>query len=211
MKTIEGQNDKCQFKFRIGFHKIGNQEPYFSITGDTWELGKSRIDRNSLGCGALDINEYFPELGYLQKYHLTSVKEPMHYIANSLFHASDRDHNGLLKGEKRQIRNGRTNELCWQRVAIDSQGNEIDLYSLRTTKDSNTQPDGDNLKIEWRPWYRVGEGKDPDLNAARSCAIWPDAKLEDFTKENLINRLPELMKQFKQDILKAGLEWPEGY
>lgn len=29
--------------------------------------------------------------------------------------------------------------------------------------------------------------------------------------ENLINRLPELMKQFKQDILKAGIEWPEGY
>lgn len=147
MKTIEGQNDSCQFRFKIGFHKIGNQDPYFSITGDTWELGKSRIDRNSLGCGALDINEYFPELGYLQKYHLTSVREPIHYVANSLYHASDRDY----------------------------------------------------------------EGKEPDLKVARISAVWPDAELSDFTKENLINRLPELMKQFKQDILKAGLEWPEGY
>jgi hypothetical protein len=42
--------------------------------------------------------------------------------------------------------------------------------------------------------------KKPNLEAARSTAIWEDAELEDFTEEKLKSRLPELMKQFRLAI-----------
>ena len=47
-----------------------------------------------------------------------------------------------------------------------------------------------------------------NLEYARSTAIWPNAELSDFTKEKLLARLPELMAQFKADIVKAGIQWP---
>ena len=47
-----------------------------------------------------------------------------------------------------------------------------------------------------------GEGKEPNLEYARSSAIWPDAKLEDFTKENLEARLPNLLKEFEAAMKK---------
>lgn len=208
-KIIEGQNKDCQFRFEIGFTHFKGQAPYFSITGETWELGKFKSDRNSLGCGALDISKYIPKLAHLDKYHLMSTEQPMHYVANSIYHASDRDHNGLLKGEKRQIKSGKTGLPCWQMVAIDkTTGEEIDLYRIEKTIDSLEKPQC-NFEIDFRPWCRVGEGKEPNLEAARSSACWPDAKLEDFTKEKLEARLPELLKQFKKDILEAGIDWPK--
>ena len=39
-----------------------------------------------------------------------------------------------------------------------------------------------------------------DLENARACAIWPDAKLSDFTAENLEARLPALMREFKKAV-----------
>ena len=209
MKIIEGQNNKCQFRFKIGFQHFKGQAPYFSITGDTWGLNKEKIDRNSLGCGALKIGDYIPELAHLDKYHLCSTEGPLHYIVNSLYHAGDKDCHGLKKGEKRQIRDGKTKELCWERVVVDKEGNEIEIYNMQKYKDSNTQPENEGLTIEWRPWCRIGEGKEPDLLSARASAIWPDAKLEDFTEEKLKARLPKLMEQFKKDVTEAGVEFPE--
>lgn len=58
-------------------------------------------------------------------------------------------------------------------------------------------------------YQRIIEGKLPDLEAARSCAIWFDAELEDFTEDKLTARLPKLMEDFKRDIKKARLSFPE--
>jgi hypothetical protein len=52
-----------------------------------------------------------------------------------------------------------------------------------------------------------GEGKEPDLKSARSCAIWPEAELNDFTFEKLMQRLPKLMNDFKKDIESIGFEY----
>lgn len=51
---------------------------------------------------------------------------------------------------------------------------------------------------------RIGEGKERDLEAARSTAIWPEANVEDFTAEKLIERLPPLMIEFKNEMEKLG-------
>ena len=51
------------------------------------------------------------------------------------------------------------------------------------------------------------EGKDPDLEGARGCAIWVEAELEDFTEEKLMARLPGLMTEFKGRMEDIGFEY----
>jgi hypothetical protein len=52
-----------------------------------------------------------------------------------------------------------------------------------------------------------GEGKEPDLKAARNCAVWPEAELKDFTENNLLERLPALMQKFKKDMELLGFDY----
>lgn len=127
----------------------------------------------------------------------------MYYVANSLYQASDKDCYGLLIGEKRQIKNGKTGLPAWHLVAIDENGKEIETYEMPRSIDSQKKPEC-KYTLEYRPWCRTGEGKTPDLKAARSTAIWPEAELEDFTEENLLKRLPKLLKEFKADMKKIG-------
>lgn len=50
------------------------------------------------------------------------------------------------------------------------------------------------------------EGSEPNLEAARSAAVWPDATLEQLCdKEALQARLPQLMQDFKTDVEALGL------
>ena len=51
-----------------------------------------------------------------------------------------------------------------------------------------------------------GEGKEPDLEGARHCAIWPDATLEQLQNKELLEaRLPTLMAEFQKDVESLGL------
>lgn len=60
-------------------------------------------------------------------------------------------------------------------------------------------------KVEFRKYATSwGEGKEPELEAARRSAIWPEAELEDFTEEKLLARLPDLMNRFKADVEALG-------
>lgn len=177
---------------------LGGQEPYFSITAMIREPRK--LEPHSAGCLHEEIAENFPELEKYIKWHLVSYKEPMHYLGNSLYAASNRDHNGLLKGEKRQIKNGKTGLSCWQMVAIDKETKEeVDLYMVDKTVDSEEKPEC-KFDIDFKPWCRIGEGKEPDLKAAQYHARWYNAKLEDFTEEKLLARLPKLMDKFFKDM-----------
>ena len=47
--------------------------------------------------------------------------------------------------------------------------------------------------------------KQAHLKYARSCAIWPEAELEDFTEEKLMARVPALMEEFKTAVESLGL------
>lgn len=190
--------------------KCGNGHQTFSITGHVQEPHAK--DWALCGCIHKEISKYFPEIAYLIKWHLTSTTRPMHYLANTTYHASDRDHNGLLKGEKRQIINGKTNMPCWRLGYIDNEGNEVDMPRDYVT--SNTKPEC-NVKLAYVPLWRVGEGKERNFNAARSCAVWSDAteKQLSLTESELsallLARLPQLIADFKGDMLVIGFEWKE--
>lgn len=58
--------------------------------------------------------------------------------------------------------------------------------------------------LDFRPWYRIGEGKEIQLEAARNAAVWPNANLEDFTEEKLLVRLPHLIVEFKTTMENLG-------
>lgn len=82
-------DDECQ-----------NGHQTFSITADVY-TNESRRRRDVQACGCLhdDIRRVFPELAPLIKWHLVSTDGPMHYIANTAYHASDRDSWGHRAGE----------------------------------------------------------------------------------------------------------------
>ncbi len=51
-----------------------------------------------------------------------------------------------------------------------------------------------------------GEGKQCDLEAARRCAIWPDATPEQLTDKTALEaRLPALLAEFRRDVESLGL------
>lgn len=72
----------------------------FAITASV-VTAASRALRDVKACGCLhdDIAKVFPELAHLIRWHLVSSDGPMHYVANTVYQAGDRDCRGKRKGE----------------------------------------------------------------------------------------------------------------
>lgn len=181
----------------------------FAVTGTITEAGRGEVGG---GCCHDEIVKAFPELAPLVKWHLFDSNDPMHYVANTLYHAGDRDCHGLRKGEKRQLRNGKTGLPSWELVAVDETGEEVPTYKLPKHYDGETPPDF-TPTLKWAPWCRVGEGKERDLAAARSVAVWPEATDAELSAEPedlkaaLLARLPALVAAFRADVDGAGFMW----
>ena len=173
----------------------------FSITAQLYDKHSKRGDCSACGCLHDEIAKHAPELAPFIKWHLVSSDCPMHYLSNTVYHASNLDHNGLLKDEARQIKNGKTGLPCW---ILEEETKLPEKYV-----DSETKPEFTG-KISYKPWMRIGEGKDRDLNAARHSAVWPEATDEELMlprielEKLLIARLPSLMEQFKTDMETLG-------
>jgi len=201
----------------------GNGHNTFSITAELYEphphRGEPTIRHESgktlwlCSGGQLqdEIRKHIPELAPLLKWHLVSTDGPLHYIANTVYHASDRDHRGLRKGECKQLRNGRTNKPVWQRVMRDASG-EIVSDGSGSWMDSHEQPT-EELTAAWEPVWIEGEGKARELDHARSSAVWPDATDEELTAAPeeltaaLQARLPALMAEFRAAVESLGFTY----
>lgn len=183
--------------------RCGNGHNTFSVTGVLYVNGRW----DSGGCLHELIQEHFPGYRHLIKWHLVSSDGPTHYVANTLYHVSDRDCWGLRKGERRQIRNGKTRKLSWKRAILDSQGQEVEPDKYL---DSDTKPPI-TYTVEYVPWEHIGEGKARELDLARSTAVWPDATDEELLapdlESKLIARLPRLLDEFKRDIEALGFTY----
>lgn len=75
--------------------KNGHQS--FALTGEIYRPGAR--DFEACGCLHTEAAQYFPELLPLIQWHLNSQDSPMHYVANAVYHASNRDVWGKLDGE----------------------------------------------------------------------------------------------------------------
>jgi len=201
---IDGGYGKIIVKIRYD-DECGNGHNDFSITGTIFR------DERDYGGGAIhdDIAEYFPELEHLIKWHLCSSDEPWGYVANTMYHASEKDCNGLLKGESRQLKNGRTNQPCWEScVMVEGEYVGVHVKGIENTLDSDTKPKCSVRGVSYQPWCIIGEGKIADIKAAQNRAIWPDATLEQLNdKKALEARLPTLMNEFKTVVESLGFEY----
>jgi len=65
--------------------QCGNGHNSFAITGEIYVPDRREI----VACGSLheEIAKYFPELASHIKWHLCNSDGPMHYIANTVYHA----------------------------------------------------------------------------------------------------------------------------
>lgn len=93
-----GQRAYIQAEIRFDDNCKNGRES-FAITATIANPGD--IDRNWLagGCCHDEIAAAFPELAHLIPWHLTSLDGPMHYAANAVYMAGDRDHHGKRAGE----------------------------------------------------------------------------------------------------------------
>lgn len=210
-RPIKGYGGGATLTVKLRFDdccKNGHND--FAITAHVITPGSR--DWDACGCLHEDIARVFPELAHLIKWHLFGTNGPMFYIANTVYLAGDRDCHGLLKGESRQIRNGKTGDRAWIRKFVDEHGNELDLHVPKKYADGPSPPPND-LTVRWVPWCRIGEGKERQLDAARAVAVWPDATDEqlclpkDELTELLKARLPSLLVEFRRDIEACGFMW----
>jgi hypothetical protein len=227
--------------------RCGNGHNSFSITGEIQRKGDNGAwYAEAYGCLHEDIARRFPALAPLLKWHLCNADGPMHYIANSLFLAGDRDCWGGRKGEVKS----------WDYAirfdgfpALQMRGQERFLQKIEELDDlaalevvAVEHPDNPGqfsphyTFFEGEKWHQCPfkmqdeaaqmleafqtlgwevvktpasyhEGREPELDAARRAAIWPDAELEDFTRENLEARLPGLLEDFRRDVESLGFTW----
>ena len=91
-RPITGYGENAVLSVELRFDEdCQNGRETFSITGDVKRSGRWVAG----GCLHEDISRVFPELKPLIKWHLTSSDGPMHYIANTCYHAGDRECYGL--------------------------------------------------------------------------------------------------------------------
>lgn len=178
----------------------------FAITG----TAKAGRDHEIGGCIHDEIAKYFPELAPLIKWHLFDQTGPMHYVANTVYLADDRDYDGLRKGEQRQLRNNRTGLPCWELALVNADG--TDRERAFEWIESETCPENPPTAL-YRPRMIVGEGKDRQLDAARSAAVWPEATDAELSQDPetltavLLARLPQLLVDFRAAMDACGFAW----
>lgn len=99
--TLDGERVQVRASVRFD-DECGNKHESFSITGEVREVRKDFTTGQEYapsGCVHEHIAAAFPELAPFIKWHLVSTPGPMHYAANTIYLAGDRDYNGKRAGE----------------------------------------------------------------------------------------------------------------
>lgn len=96
-REIIDDGEKYRMTVRLRFDdSCKNGHPSFAITADIRTLRGRDV---AGGCLHDEIAKHFPKLRDFIQWHLCASDGPMRYLANTVYHASDRDHNGCLAGE----------------------------------------------------------------------------------------------------------------
>lgn len=99
-KTIDGEKVLIHAEVRFDDNcKNGHND--FAVTGHGWYDHFKARDWDFGGCCHDMIAKAFPELKHLIKWHFMSSDSPMHYVANTVYHASNLQ-NGKAAGEPNQ-------------------------------------------------------------------------------------------------------------
>lgn len=103
-RPVKGYGSGARLTVEMRFDdQCRNGQNDFAITGD---IKGPRGQEIAGGCLHEDIAAVFPELAHLIRWHLTGTAGPMHYLANTLYLAGDRDCHGRRKGEPSRWEHG---------------------------------------------------------------------------------------------------------
>jgi hypothetical protein len=153
---------------------LGGQSPYFSATADIWPVKYSKDDYGSFGMQHDAIAKHFPELEKFLKWHLVSIEQPMHYLANSLYWAG---FCGYCDGKPSSPPNIEYLKSTCIYGAIESDQNfDLDRYAHLT----------------------IFTGDNPDFHAVEIKAGMQQEK--EKLNNWLVERLPALMDQFDNEM-----------
>lgn len=234
--------------------QCGNGHNSFAITADIHRKYGNIWREDTGGCCHKEIIDAIPALAPFVRWHLTDAQQPLHYVANTAYHASNRDCWGLLKGELSTSERQMNDYICFGDCPIEfgvdkklkafiqktlEEGGKFTMEAI-AHKDTTYKyganyqfvgMGGDwahckfstaaiclqwidaltNCKIQWKRHTTViGDGKERDFEAARRCAIWPEATEAQLSlpraelEELLMARLPKLIQDFKADIESLG-------
>lgn len=243
---IDGVKRAITINLRLD-DSCGNGYNSFGMTGDLYE-GTKRIESQLTNSGAIGdiIAEHCPEFAHLNKWHLTSTDGPMHYLANTIYHADDKDCWGRRKGEPsawgyrayvdaspvgHKIKKSFAAFIATHSSSVWAEVVELEhpkgTFSPKYTLEgmpADAWSDGIwDSKRDAQEWTdainanRVtveevetawSKGEEPNLEAARRSAVWPDATLEQLQdKDALLARLPGLMEAFRADMEALGFTY----
>lgn len=181
---IDERGDRYSLKATVRYDdQCGNGHNSFSVTGDLRCNGRE----HSGGMLHDDIAERIPELAPFLKWHLTSTDGPMHYVANTVYHATEH-------GPRKAY------------VYFEDKANSIRRHVVKycdiQEAESTIKTAGYSMEIDPKT------AKQANLDYARSSAVWPDATQEQLLdKAALLERLPALMDQFKADVESLGFTY----
>ena len=164
--------------------ECGNGHNTFAITAEIPEHGM-------FGCCHDEFAEAFPEYAHLLKWHLCSTDGPLHYVANTMYHARQNlpTHAWLYEREGKLAGGLKVGQRCIAYTEIQKAEEAIALNPDRELF----------LKIDDRT------EKVADLKVARACAIAPDATPEQLRDpEWLMSRLVSLLGDFRVDVMSLG-------
>lgn len=147
------------------------------------------------GCCHDEIAKRLPELRKYIKWHLVSTDAPMHYGANTVYHATE---------------HGPTH--AW--VYYTGESDPLHIGESKERLIGYEKADKARL-AEGKPGYRVEwdqkTAKVRNLEHARSSAVWPEATDDELTspglEQRLQERLPALMEEFRRDVEELGFTY----
>ena len=155
----------------------------FAITADIRRAGNGHWMEDSSGSLHDEVAKHFPDLAPLIKWHLTSTDGPMHYVANTVYHATaipEKQDKWYFYLEEKLIK-------------IVDETERVEMVTKYDTKAIFKD-------------YPNSMAKEANLEFARSSAIWPDATLDQLRDKNaLAARLPTLLKEFRIAVEALGL------
>jgi hypothetical protein len=180
--------------------ECGNGHNTFSVTADTVEWIDGR-KYDGGGCCHDTIAVTHPEIAHLIKWHLVSSDGPMHYLANTEYHALE---HGPIGG--------------W--LMFTDRSLPVPIVGMHAGYHRNGYGKQNELWLaKWLchndPRYTLNidpkTAKKANLDHARSSACWPEATDEElkhpYLRAHLAQRLPALMEEFYRDVTNFGFTY----
>lgn len=196
VKYTEGGRN-YQIKATVRFDdECGNGHNTFSITGDVHLCDASHrpVRWDGGGCIHEKIAKHFPALAPLIKWHLVSTDGPMHYVANTVYHAEAHGPTHAyvyFTGPSDPLNLGSTRERLLGYLKADKAREAEGKEGYRVVWDEKT------VKVS-------------NLDHARSSAVWPEATDDELRQSKqdltaaLLARLPKLIAEFKAAVESLG-------